>query len=87
MPTPHATKPVFVILKAEVPASAALLVQLVPVPPAPAVVAINFTTTEFGRIPVSVLPSKSVVTDKEARPFGVIKQEQHEISCSSGENA
>ena len=87
MPTPQATKPVFVILKAGVPASAALLVQLVPVPPVPAMVAINFTTTEFGRIPVNVLPSRSVVTDKEARPFGVIKQEQQEINCSSGEKA
>ena len=73
--------------KAAVPASAALLVQEVPLNAIPAPVLTSFTTTEFGRTPVSVLLVRSLVTDSETKPFGVIRQEQQEISCSSGENA
>lgn len=64
---------------------AALLVQLVPVPPVPARVARSLITTEFGRTPVSVLLIKSFCAESETSPFGVTRQEQHEINCSSGE--
>ena len=73
--------------KASVPANAALLVQAVPVKPGPAAVFTNFTTTELGRTPVSVLLTRSWLTERETKPFGVIKHEQQETSCSSGENA
>lgn len=69
------------------PANAALLVQFVPVNPAPAPVLTSFTTIELGRTPVSVLLIRSLFTESEANPFGVIKQEQQETNCSSGENA
>ena len=46
----------------------------------------NLITTEFGRMPVSVLLVRSLTTDRLFKPFGVIRVEQHEISCSSGEN-
>jgi hypothetical protein len=44
-------------------------------------------TTEVGITPVSVFCVRSRVTPRLAKPFGVTRQEQHEISCSSGENA
>lgn len=68
------------------PAVAALFVQLMPVYVGPAPVLTNFTTTEFGFTPVSVLLITSSFTDKETNPLGVIRQEQQEINCSSGEN-
>ena len=71
---------------------AALFVQVLPVkvgtPPLPPVpVVISFITAEFARIPVNVLFIRSLVTDKETNPLGVITQEQQVTSCSSGENA
>ena len=69
------------------PANAALLVQFVPVNPTPAPVLTSFTTTELGRTPVRVLLIKSLLTDREAKPLGVIRQEQQDTNCSSGENA
>jgi hypothetical protein len=65
----------------------ALFVQSVPLPPVPAIVDNNFTAIEPGRTPVNVLLVRSFTTDKEASPFGVTRQEQQEINCSSGENA
>ena len=47
----------------------------------------NLITTELGLTPVSVLLVRSSLTESEFRPFGVTRQEQHEINCSSGENA
>ena|SRR5581483_1533896 len=73
--------------KAALPAAAALFEQLVPDPPLPARVETSFTTMEGGTTPVSVLLVRSLATNKLARPFGVIRQEQQEISCSSGLNA
>ena len=52
---------------------------------APPVVERSFTTTEVGCAGVSVLLTKSELTDSETSAFGVTVQEQHEISCSSGE--
>jgi len=72
---------------AVVTAVEALFVQSVPLPPVPATVDNNFTAIEPGRTPVSVLLVRSFTTDNEASPFGVTRQEQQEISCSSGENA
>ena len=69
------------------PANAALLVQLPPAKLAPAPVLTSFTTTELGRTPVRVLLIRSLFTESEANPFGVIRQEQQETNCSSGENA
>ena len=68
-------------------ASAALLVQVVPVKVSDAPVFTNFITTELGRTPVKVLLTRSLFTDSETSPLGVIRQEQQEINCSSGENA
>ena len=68
-------------------AVAALLLQDVPEPPVPAKVASSLTTIEFGRIPVRVLLTRSLFPVRFTSPFGVTKQEQQEISCSSGENA
>ena len=64
---------------------AALLTQLVPEPPGPARVAIRFTTTELGWTPVRVLAIRSFTTDNVATPSGVMRQEQHDASCSSDE--
>ena len=72
---------------AAAPAVAALLAQEVPEPPAPANVDTNLTTMEFGRIPVNVLLTRSLFAVRCTRPFGVTRQEQQEINCSSGENA
>ena len=47
----------------------------------------NLITTEFGLTPVSVLLVRSSLTDSEFSPFGVTRQEQQEINCSSGEKA
>src|SRR5579864_6655304 len=84
MVVPHASIPA---ARSPPVAVAALLVQLVPVPPVPASVDTSLTTTELGRTPVKVLLTRSLFTDKETRPFGVTRQEQQETSCSSGENA
>ena len=73
--------------KAAVPASGALLVQVVPVAVGPASVFNSLTTMELGLTPVSVLLTKSLFADRDTNPFGVIRQEQQETSCSSGENA
>ena len=72
---------------AAVPANAALLVHVFPEKAALAPELTSFTTTEFGRTPVNVLLTKSAFTESETNPFGVIRQEQQEISCSSGEKA
>ena len=45
----------------------------------------SFTTAALGRIGVSVLLTRSLLTDSEAKPFGVTRQVQHDTSCSSGE--
>lgn len=58
------------------PAKAALFVQLMPVKAAVAPVFTSLITTEFGRTPVSVLLMRSLLTDRETRPLGVIRQEQ-----------
>jgi hypothetical protein len=50
-------------------------------------VASSFTTMEVGCVGVSVLLTKSALTDSETSPFGVTGHEQHETNCSSGENA
>ena len=71
---------------AALPATAAALVQLVPVKFALAPVGITFTTTELGRTPVSVLLTMSFLIDSDTSPFGVTRQEQQLTSCSSGEN-
>ena len=42
---------------------------------------------ELGRKPVRLLLIRSLLTDKETSPLGVIRQEQQETNCSSGENA
>ena len=71
-------------------ANAALLVQEVAPPPATATLASvlsSLITTELGRMPVKVLLTRSPFTDKDTKPLGVIRQEQQEINCSSGENA
>ena len=47
----------------------------------------NFTTREVGRWDVRVLLSMSLMTEREASPFGVMRQEQQEANRSSGENA
>src|SRR2546422_7673202 len=47
----------------------------------------SFTTIEFGRTPVSVLLTRSLLAERDTSPLGVIRQEQQEINCSSGENA
>ena len=67
--------------------AAARFVQLVPLPPGPAKVESSFTTIELGRTPVSVFAMMSWSTERDTKPFGVTKQEQHEINCSSGEKA
>ena len=46
----------------------------------------NLITTEFGLIPVKVLLTRSLTTDRLFNPFGVTRVEQQAISCSSGEN-
>ena len=66
---------------------AALLLQLVPDPPGPASVERSFTTTEVGTTPVKVRIVRSRLTPRFTNPFGVTKQEQNAINCSSGENA
>lgn len=88
MVVPYASIP-FTIGKAVPPmvASAALLVQVVPVKVSVAPVFTSFMTTELGRTPVRVLLIRSLVTESETSPFGVIRQEQQEINCSSGEKA
>lgn len=88
MVVPYASIP-FTIGKAVPPivASAALLVQVVPVKVSVAPVFTSFMTTELGRTPVRVLLIRSLVTESETNPFGVIRQEQQEINCSSGEKA
>jgi len=70
---PHARRPV-----AAVPWTDALQ--------EPPLVDTNFTTIEFGTAGVSVLLIKSVLAESDTRAFGVTVHEQHEISCSSGEN-
>ena len=42
---------------------------------------------ESGRIPVSVLLTRSLFAVRCTSPFGVTRQEQQETNCSSGENA
>lgn len=69
------------------PASAALLVHAAPLKAGPAPVLTSLTTTELGRIPVSVLLTKSLLIERETSAFGVTRHEQHEINCSSGESA
>ena len=81
---PQASIPLTIVA---VPAVAALLLQEVPEPPVPAKVASSLITIEFGRIPVRVLLTRSLFPVRFTSPFGVTKQEQQEISCSSGENA
>ena len=76
-----------VIGKVADPACAALFVHAMPVKVGPAPVVTNFTTMEFGLVPVNVLATKSLLTEREANPLGVIKQEQHDTNCSSGEKA
>jgi hypothetical protein len=66
---------------------AALLLQLVPIPPLPARLVSSLTTTEVGLEPVAVYVVKSRVTPRFTRPFGVTRQEQQATSCSSGEKA
>src|ERR1039458_9665678 len=55
--------------------------------PVPARVESTFTTTEDGTTPVRVLIVRSRLTPNSTTPFGVMRQEQQEMSCSSGENA
>ena len=86
MVVPKASKPEANGKLAE-PATAALLVQLVLLNALPAPVFTIFKITEFGRTPVKVLLSTSLLSEREARPFGVMRQEQQETNCSSGENA
>ena len=73
--------------KLVVPASAALFVQFMPVNAAPAAVFRSFKTMELGLMPVRVLLIKSLFTDSETSPFGVIRQEQQATNCSSAEKA
>src|SRR5947209_1128790 len=86
MVVPHAARPGARVFPA-VPAVAALLLQLVPDPPAPARVETSLMATELGLTPVSVLLIRSFTTDSETSPFGVTRQEQQDTSCSSGEKA
>jgi len=64
---------------AALPAVAALLLQVEPAKVGPAAVATSLTTIEFGRIPVSVLLTRSRFAVRFTSPFGVIRQEQQEI--------
>jgi len=54
--------------------------------PVPGKEATSLTTTEVGLTPVRVLLIRSLSTDRETSAFGVTRQEQQEINCSSGEN-
>ena len=45
----------------------------------------TFTTTDDGRMGVSVLLMRSSTTENDASPLGVTRQEQQETNCSSGE--
>ncbi len=62
----------------------ALLPSGLPVPIG--IVASSFTTIELGTTLVRVFWTKSVLADRCTSEFGVTRQEQQEISCSSGEN-
>ena len=55
-------------------------------PPEGAVLANSLTTMAVGTAGVRVLLIKSLLADSDVSPFGVTKQVQQEISCSSGEN-
>ena len=55
--------------------------------PLPGMVARSLTTMEVGVTPVRVFPIKSVRALRCTSAFGVTRQEQHAISCSSGEKA
>lgn len=46
----------------------------------------SLITMDVGCAGVSVLLTKSLLADRDTRALGVTVQEQHEISCSSGEN-
>jgi hypothetical protein len=82
MVVPHAAKPV-----ANVPGVAAELLQLVPVPFPPARVETSLTTTDVGRTAVAVLLIRLLMTEIEASPSGVTRQEQQDTSSSPGSNA
>src|SRR5579871_2812678 len=75
---PHANMPVIWASRATVEAS-----QTFPVAGA---LPINLMTTELGMAGVKVLLIRSFFTESETNPFGVTRQLQQEISCSSGEN-
>src|ERR1022692_366940 len=66
---------------------AAELVQLVPVPPAPARVESSFTVTDVGTTPVRVFTVRSLITPRLTVWSGVTRQEQHATSSSPGSNA
>src|SRR4051794_13522269 len=66
-------------------AVATLAADPLQVPPT-GTVASNFTTTLLGRAGVSVLEIRSFTTESDTKPLGVTGHEQHETSCSSGEN-
>ena len=82
---PQASIPAASLNPCTVPARAALFVQDVPAKSELALVERILMTTELGRTPVRVLLIKSLLTDKDISPFGVIRQEQHDTNCSSGE--
>ena len=84
---PQATIPAASLNPLTLPATAALFVQDAPAKSELALVATILMTTELGRTPVRVLLIKSLLTDREINPFGVIRQEQHDTNCSSGEKA
>src|SRR5579871_1782598 len=54
--------------------------------PVAGMLASSLTTTEFGMAGVRVLLIRSFFTESDTNPFGVTRQAQQEISCSSGEN-
>src|ERR1041385_9246396 len=48
--------------------------------------ATSLITAELGTTCVNVLVSRSAPTERCTNAFGVTRQEQHDTSCSSGEN-
>src|SRR5207253_3716214 len=80
MVVPHAAIPSSGRLAPPTPTVPAL--QTPPIP----VVASNLITIDVGTPGVNVLLIKSFRADSETSPFGVTRQVQQEINCSSGEN-